>query len=274
MRVSFNRRSVFPFLVITMAALLWSVPGYGHENHNLTIHVQSNSLERTTLGIEIEDFGQEIVRIDGDNYLKVYLDGEGLVLGDRAGFPLLPAVYRSIMIPDTAKMEVQVLEKNFFEIQDVDLLSNKGNILRTVDPATVPYTFNETYETDAWFPGDLATLRDPYILRDVRGVVVEVFPFQYNPVQKVLRVYTNVVVDVTAVGEGSINILDRSSSSLKPSRSFHALYQNHFLNSTGRTEPPPEDGDMLVISHGPFMAAMQPFVNWKNSIGISTSIVD
>ena len=108
--------------------------------------------------------------VGGRDYLAVNLEGEGRVMKEGSGYPHLPALYRSIMIPDAAKMEVNVLNQAFTDYTDVDLISSKGDLLRIVDPATVPYTFGDDYNRDAWFPSDIATLREPYILHDVRGV--------------------------------------------------------------------------------------------------------
>jgi hypothetical protein len=202
------------------------------------------------------------------------MDGAGFIMMDQAGHPQLPMLTESLIIPDSARMEVRVLKSSYHEIEG-DVAPFKGPILRTVDKASVPYTFGEVYKQDAWFPKDLASLRDPFILHDVRGIVVEVYPFQYNPVQHKLRVYTELEVEVVADGPGATNILDRSGGIERPDRSWEAVYMNLFGNYAGnREDPPPEDGDLLVISHGPFMAAMQPFVDWKNSIGINTSMVD
>ena len=58
------------------------------------------------------------------------------------------------------------------------------------------YTFNKTYQTDAFYPNDIVQLNEPYIVRDFRGQVVEFHPVQYNPITKILRVYTNITVEV------------------------------------------------------------------------------
>ena len=260
------RFAKFPWTLAALftvgTVLLIAAPSAGaHGSDDLTIDVQYDSLERTVLVIGIDDFGQDLVQVRGKDYLKIGLGGEGLVMKEGAGYPHLPAIYRSVMIPDTAHMQINVLGMEFYEITEVDLLSNRGNILRTVDPATVPFTFGEDYRKNAWFPQEIATLREPYILHDVRGITLEVFPFQYNPVQRVLRVYTDLTVEIVADGTDTFNILDRTVMKKRPDRSFYGIYQNFFLNGGGdRTDPPTEDGDLLIISHGPFMAAMQPLV--------------
>lgn len=265
-------------LLVVIAALISMYPcssALAEHDEKVEMRVRSDSLDRTLIAYTIKGFDRKTVTIDGEDHLTVHLGHAGCPIMDKAGNPQLPALRRSIMIPDSARMEVRVLNREYYDIEDIRIAPWKGAILRSVDPASVPYPFGAVYERDAWYPGEEAALRDPYILHDVRGTVVEVFPFQYNPVKKILRVYTRIEVEVVNAGPGQVNIIDRKAFGRKPDRSFAILYERHFVNHSGsRTEPPPENGDMLVICHGPFMKAMEPFVDWKNSIGIPTSMVD
>ena len=58
---------------------------------------------------------------------------------------------------------------------------SKGHIKRSVDPALVKHSFADFYGEDAWYPASDAALGTPYILRDTRGLVLELNPFAYNP---------------------------------------------------------------------------------------------
>ena len=243
--------------------------------HGVPLQASYSNLDRTVIEYALPGYAQDTVVIEGKEYQRLSLDGEGYFRMDLSGQPQLPVVRRSIMLPDTGTMELRVLEGRYEEIENVDLAPYRGPITRKVDPASVPYRFGEVYGKNAWFPGTPAVLQKPYILHDVRGAVVELRPFQYNPVKKVLRVYKSLEVEVVKTGPGGENVIDRTVYAYKPDRSFEAIYKSQFMNYAGnRTEPPSEDGEMLIISYGPFMAAMQPFVDWKNSIGIPTSIVD
>jgi hypothetical protein len=242
---------------------------------DVTLTVQSESPESTVLSYEIAGYQSETVSVDGQEYLALSLEHAGYLMMDQAGHPQLPALHDSILIPDDARMGVRVLRADYYELEGVDLISWRGPISRAVDPSTVPYPFGPVYAQDAMFPAEVAALRDPYVLHDVRGVVVRVSPFQYNPVSKVLRVYTSIDVEVSKVGTGGVNTIERSSYGHRPDRSWHVLYEDRFANfGSYAVEPPEEHGDMLVISHGPFISAIQPFVDWKNANGINTTVVD
>ncbi len=286
-----HRKRTYLPLIAACLALLFGAPMFANQGQDVDLSTQYDSLDSTLLDFTIKGFDQETVFINGREHMAVSMCGAGLVDMGNAGHPQLPVLCNSLLIPDSARMKATVLSSEYYELEGVNVAPYKGVITRDVDPATVPYTFGELYETDAMFPGKIASLRDPYIMHDVRGIVVEVFPLQYNPVTKVLRVYTNIQVEVAAAGAGDVNIIDRSSNIDRTSISFESLYSGHFANykgnrssqwantlgasrTGGRGDPPPEDGDMLIISYGSFMSAMQPLVNWKNSTGIGTTIVD
>ncbi|HIF83830.1 MAG TPA: hypothetical protein EYQ37_08310, partial [Candidatus Marinimicrobia bacterium] len=77
------------------------------------------------------------------------------------------------------------------------------------DPASVPYTFGQAYETDEFYPQDIVFMRNPYIMRTVRGQAIVFQPIQYNPIQRTLRVYTHIKVNIQQNGMSQINPLTR-----------------------------------------------------------------
>ncbi|MDG2423139.1 MAG: C25 family cysteine peptidase [Phycisphaerales bacterium] len=209
-------------------------------------------------------------------------DGEAVIvqIGDEsinaeAGEPAIADVRRSITIgPDTA-VTATMISGDYIEITDVDVAPSKGTILRTVNPQDVPFTFGEVYEQPGFWPAETVELGDPYIIRSQRGVVVDVNPIQYDAVARTLRVYRNMTVMVEPVGLAGRNILTPQAQQHEGGSTFHGIYKNHFLNYSRnlRYDPIESDGELLVICHDAWMSNMQPFVDHKNGIGISTTMV-
>ncbi|MFC1573038.1 C25 family peptidase propeptide domain-containing protein [Candidatus Eisenbacteria bacterium] len=238
----------------------------------VAVQLASEGPDAITIDYRLEGFELTPVSIDGETYQAVQLGKESRDL--ESGQPELPNIARSVIIPDDAEMAVRVVSATFQEFQGVDIVPSKGNLLRTVDPASVPYEFGPAYSQDAWFPGEVAAHREPYIMRDVRGMVVLIHPFQYNPVQKVLRVYDHVVVEVVSVGPGQTNVLQRAGGSIKIDGDFAQLYADHFLNGDAtRYSPITEVGEMLVIAYDDFIPNVQPLIDWKNQMGVKTTLV-
>ena len=193
-----------------------------------------------------------------------------------AGAPDLPKFASSFVIPDMARMGVRVLSSRYEEYTNVLVAPSKGNLLRTVDPETVPYTFGSIYSEGRLFPGVEAELRTPHIVRDLRGQTVVVNPFQYNAATKTLRVYYEMTIELYVIDQNGENIISRNGlAHITPE--FNQIYQNHFLNYSSqgsRYTAVGEEGRMIVIAYGDFMNTMQPFVEWKNMRGIPTTMVN
>jgi len=193
------------------------------------------------------------------------------------GAPDLPCMARSIVIPDLGRMELEIIDADYVDIPIGDLISSKGNITRNINPSSVPYTYGAVYETDAFYPQEIAFLRDPYILRSLRGQSLVFQPLQYNPVAGTLRIYAHIKVRVYENGISIINPLVRRPPGSNSIREYENIYEQHFINfsiPSTRYEPVEEDSRMLVICYGPFIDAMQPLVDWKNLKGLPTELVD
>ncbi len=241
-------------------------------DESVQIRVLEDTGSRIVLSYRFEGFKENPLTIDGQSFVELGLGREALL--KRTGEPALPHVCRSVLIPDDADMAVRVVESRCYDVPDVAVAPSKGFLPRSVNPDDVPYTFGDVYASDAFYPGALVSLRSPHILRDHRGVVAEVFPFQWNPVSRILRVYTEITIEVYQTGPGTENILERVPGR-SPCRAFEQIYPYHFVNyrQSDRYAPLDEAGGMLIIVHDPWVANIQPLADHKTSIGIDTTVV-
>ncbi|MBL7138563.1 MAG: PKD domain-containing protein [Bacteroidales bacterium] len=192
-----------------------------------------------------------------------------------AGAPDLPKLTSTLIIPDLAGMSVRVTGSSYTDFPDMEIAPSKGNLLRTVDPATVPYTYGAAYLANRFYPENLVSTREPFIARDLRGQTIIVYPFQYNPVTRILRVYHEITVELVQVNEHGTNQLFRKDSEIRIEEEWAHIYATTFQNFDAITYTPLDEyGNLLIISHGAFMDAMQPYVDWKTSIGFPVEIVD
>ncbi len=259
--------------VVVVALVCSASPALARSgNQGAAVRILEDNPSRIVIRYKFGDFRRQSVRIDGESFTDIYLEGESNKKDK--GAPALPDVSRSVIIPDDARMRVRVIDSSYYEIENIDIVPSKGYISRKINPADVPYTFGKAYDTDAFYPGPLAALRRPYIMRDHRGIVVTANPFQYNPVRHVLRIYTDMTIEVASVGRGRMNVLHRRPRKL--SRAFNQLYSSHFINydSARRYTPLDEEGEMLIIVHDAWNSNVQPLKTHKESRGIPTTIVD
>jgi hypothetical protein len=237
----------------------------------VTIAVQQIQ-DTTILQYTLDDFTMTSVEINNENYVKISLDSEPSNL--IAGAPDLPSVARSIIIPPQGTMTLRVVASSYQDYENILIAPSKGNLPRTVNPADVPYEFGDIYTQDKWYPSTIATLEEPYYLRDFRGQVVRINPFQYNPLEETLRFYTDITVEIAPASPSAGNSVAQYPVAQLDS-DFLSLYQHHFVNfNSGKYEPVSEQGNMLVITYDAFYSTMIPFVEWKNLKGIPTEMVN
>ena len=253
------------------------IPLNGDTENAVDIEVLTSNDNLIDLAYSINGFYQEEILIDGKEYTKIIIPHEGLLL-DR-GYPELPHINRSVLIPPRSNMEVAVVNSDYEEFENIYVIPSKGSFSREINPEDVPYTFDHMYNDDAWYPQEIVFTRDPYIMRDARGMVIQVQPFQYNPVQHKLRVYTNINVKVTENGYSDVNIKDRGLFECETvAASFLEVYKTQFINferasQYHRHTPTPAIGSMLIVTYDDFADEMQPQYEWKNKNGIPTQMV-
>ncbi len=195
----------------------------------------------------------------------------------QAGEPNVPMTGIPVMIGDQARMDIRVVNAKYQDFEGIEVAPSKGDFPRSIDPATVPYTYGECYNQNAFFPASNVGLYDPYIIRDFRGQNMVVYPFAYNPVTKTLRVYYDMTVEMYKVDDNGENVMtSRRSNTVKMSSDFKNMYERHFINyqaAMNRYTPVDEEGDLLIICYDNFISSMTDFVNWKKTRGINTTIV-
>jgi len=253
---------------VPAAQAIWIDAGGGP----LEVSAIESDDNRTVLEMTLGGFEAVPVEIDGQTYHQIYLESESRSL--EAGLPALPDVCRSVLIPGDAQMGVRVLEESYVDFPMMPVAPSKGNLSRTVDPVSVPFTFDGFYQDGEAYPSAIAEIRDPYILRDFRGMVVDMNVFQYLPQTQTLRVYTRLVVEVAPIGPAVINPLPGFERPATVDPQFDLLYEERFLNyRTVRYDPVLEDGGLLIITYDAFYSAVEPLFQWKLSRGLPTKLV-
>ena len=269
MKIASKLIIVLSFILTGLFARQWVETGASRPSEPVW---DVNSISDRHLEISFDVGGYFIEQLpNGKN--RITFPGSVPIL--ESGAPELPRMARSIIIPDLAHMELSVLETEFIDVPVENIEPSKGNLTRDIDPSTIPYTYGKPYQTDEWYPSNFVFMREPYIMRSLRGQTVVLQPIQYNPIQRTLRIYTHIKISILENGLSQNNPLTRRPEN-GGSREFEHMYKDHFINypTDDRYDVLGEQGPMLIISYGDFMDEMQTFVDWKNYKGIPTEMVD
>ncbi len=239
------------------------------------VRLVHSNIQHTELQFSLEGFHEGLLTTPkGKEAFISMINGVQIM---ETGTPDLAKKTVSIIIPDIDEMEISVVSSKYQEFTDISVAPSKGHFDRNIRPDEVPFVYGEVYDTDAFWPGKIASLQDPFVMRDFRGQSIDIYPFQYNPITRTLRVYTDIVIEVSATGKEGLDPLLRTRDLITLEPEFNAIYNRFFLNmgAAERTYPmlEGEEGSMLIIAYDAFMEPMEEFLNWKRTLGRRTELV-
>ena len=250
---------------LTTFIILIAIAAAGYAQ-NIRYTLLSSNQSEAVVRVEFGTYHTETVTVDGTEMQTLHSADAYPVL--KKGSPELLQSAFSLIVPEGSQPTAEVIDAQFTEVANFKLAPSKGKIYRNVNPADIPYTKNDDYQSRGYLLGSAAATGDMYQLRDYHGINVKVFPFDYNPSAQTLKVYSAITVKVRFHGNRSISTAEKNN------RTFDAVYKEQFLNYSGlRSTPVAEEGDILIICPENFMEAMQPYVDWKIRNGFNTEMV-
>lgn len=235
-----------------------------------TFTVLDESAEEIVIQFSLGDYSFTQAA-DGSTQIKT--DGAGVIL--KKGAPELPYFAASFIIPDLGNT-IAILENTDFEIiNDIEIAPSKGNFTRDKNPNSIPRVKGAEYFSAGFFPSDVCKTNDPFIFRDFRGQSVHIYPFQYDALNKQLKVLQDLTFRINKnAGGAAVNEFYRSEIASSANQEFANIYKRHFLNFNSTLYTPlSERGDMLIIAHAPFIPLMDEFVQWKRQSGMKVQVV-
>lgn len=251
--------------------------GTSTKEEPMEISLVSSDINTSVINCAVSSFVLEDIIHDNKTITTLDL-ANGIPLYEK-GAPDLRRISTSLIIPNKGNMEVHVVSSSYKDYENIDLAPSKGVLLISDDASKIPYEYGEVYQKDAFYPGNVAELREAHIMRNVRGQVVDIYPFQYNPVKKTLRVYTSLKLEVQVNSKiAGANCLEENSDAVAP-LAFQQMYESNYLNFNAakarfRSLTADKNGRMLVICYDNFKSAIDPFVEWKIRKGIETEVVN
>lgn len=238
------------------------------------IRVDTDRSLQADMHVVVPKLGKVDFSAGGNDYTGLYMDHSELLLSK--GSPALPVMTGLVMISEDGRPRLEILESKYREISlERPIIPSRGAINRNVNPLKVPFVKGPVYKNDRWFPDtrQIARISEPFIFREVRGVRLQVFPVQYNPVRNKLRVYSYIRARIKYDGLGGPNVY-RGRKEL--SRAYAPIYRKAFLNFAtmpSRLAPVDERGRLIIISADEFVSAVKPLADWKRKCGITTVLV-
>lgn len=218
------------------------------------------------------EFSQVAINgVEGD-WWEVSIPGTVNLL--ESGAPQVPYKAFSLLLPE-GDVTVSVKNSEYVDHHNYDVIPSKGNLDRTQDPSKMPLVKGPVYSQDAFFPAQQVLVANEYKIRTAHGRAFHVFPVQYNPVTHTLRIYTRMELEV--VTNKATKPLEANTNAL-----WDNIYKRHFINydllptaaAKSTYSPPTETGDMLIVTPGQYIGALQDLIDWKKERGIQCFIMN
>lgn len=197
---------------------------------NNTVKILSVTSKGLTIVVSVTDFDKDSVFIGEKEYYRTSVGHESLIL--EKGYPELPKIVRDISIPFASDIKGKIIDSKFKDFK-LPIVPSKGSFSRKINPKDVPYTFADAYSKNEFFPSNRFEIGEPYILRDVRGSSFTIYPFAYNPLTQILRVYSKILIEISFEGTNNKNVITHTSKG--KDKYFESIYQNHFINYKDHT---------------------------------------
>jgi len=211
---------------------------------------------------------------DNDIYQYIHVDGFSKM--NAIGSPALPVYYAMVAIPFNSDISIEIIE--------AESTVHQGFMIHpALKPARDTYGAAEpefeidlaVYNSNQWFPADLASIEDIQKLRDLPIAQIGIKPVQFNPATREIRVYSKLRCRIIFNGS------DASFDAIKHDNSRHytRLIKNSIINPAGipdgKVKGPSDVGekDYIIITHAEYEAAADSLARWKRQLGYTVEIV-
>jgi hypothetical protein len=232
-----------------------------------TARVLEHSDSRTVVEVTVPGVREERKVLDGRefSFLSFPLEADFLEV---EGKPGLPVIRKWVAIPHDKNVSLKVLSHKYSTLKGYLPVPSQDVFKYQKEGLAVDHTF---YSTGSTYPGKIATVSSPEILRDYRYVVLTFHPVRYNPLEDETHVYSSIRVELTYSGSGKADAVEKRRN--YTSHAFEPLYRHHFINYDHVKFGKAERGTYLVLVPDAYYNSILPLADWRHRKGMQTKVV-
>ncbi len=215
---------------------------------------------------------------DGNTYSILVVPGSSKLA---IGKPDVPGFANWILIPNGTSVNITTFPGEPEIYEDVNIPPVQPPLSDYKDAPLPPFTKNElVFSTDAYYPGVLGKTEPTKHMRGQTCTILWIYPYQYNPVQKILKVYSDLRVNVNFIGA-----VEPIPTNLK-SENYNTIMQRISINAKAvldaeeaieidgqRGKERTEGCELLIMTHSNFENVANTLATWKIKRGITTKVI-
>ncbi len=194
---------------------------------------------------------------------------------DNFGYPELPVFTELIEIPFGGKASVKVIsfDEKIIDINQSGTLSkifpSQPPLAKNQDPDKVKFHYIEkVYSTDDYLINNIASVEEIGTMRGKKIGKLIINPCLYNPVQNLLKIRTNMVVEVSFENADLTSTRNAAEKYHSPvfEKPFGQLLNNQINTKEQIVSYPVK---YVIVSDPMFQTTLQQFVAWKTKKGFN-----
>ena len=246
----------------------WSEQGFS---------LQEESSSHVIINYSLTDFALIDVNIDGE--IAKAIKVPGIFLPNDEGAPDLPGAGKYIAIPQGAEAVLNIKALRTEVIKDVNVAPAMA-IPLDGDQSPIKYEKDQKiYSSNQFYPAEAVMLSENLKIRGVDVVMLDITPFQYNPVTKELIVYRDLQIEISFKGGNGQFGEDRLRSRwwdpiLHTSViNFSTLPEMDYTLEAGVSETPDYEYIIITPDLADFTTWAEVIKDFRTRQGIKTGIV-
>lgn len=258
------------FVMLAYAKQWISFNGSPESTEPEIIVLDSNE-QVTTVKIKLNGFFKEEVIHDNIKYDNLLLPGWANIASK--GSPSLPGLSAVIGIPNTADVNVSYTVVDSVLFSDMLIYPSQDIKIESAED-TVFFLNNKRYSTDEIWPLSTIHSSSPYIMRDIRVVNTSIKPFKFNPVQKKVKIYNEIIITYNFSGLSNDNIIDFPPRYIRPE--LEESYKKYIVNYDFLDIPDIDIAetqfDMLIVTTNSHIEFAEKYANMRNLSGTKSKV--
>lgn len=258
--------------IAVLLSLLWGLaPGALRAQNSISYTATSATITFNIAGYSFEtsDVNQLMSLNNGKSFIKIAMDDDEYGIVADEGYPAIPQLPLLINIPVNAKNVSVSMRSSMTDLRQVPTDKYIEPFVNIGKDGTVEGTaFNADYYNTATTPyvSYYYAAGEPFSLMGEQALDLTILPFQYVPTTGVLSVLQSAEFVITWTLEGSA-----AKSPISQVR--ESFFEDIFMSYTGNAPKSGKKGKLLIITAPQYEQGLSLFKQYKENIGIETSIV-
>lgn len=269
-------------LAIMLVALMgvvvnadWQSLNDSRECSDMTVKVLSSTDREVRLEVTLPGYNMDTMMVDGKECVAITVPGARFL--NEKGCPMLPQLGTLVKVNNVGVTCLKVISKEVVEVKlPAPVIPSKGCLTRDINPDSVSFEFGPIYHQNAFYveADKQFTIGEEFLMRDVRGVRLNIVPIIANHVTMTMQAVKKVVVSIECEGVSSFNVSSFQNTEVSPV--FAEMYSSAFVNveSQMNARMTPDEGNkkLVVLTAAAFEPLLSEWLEFKRSKGFQVTV--